>query len=117
MKYILLIILVTISLNCFSDQYVVEFDKATKKQVSSYTLKDGEAVTTTNPYVLVTAEEYALLGDATAWDKNTTDWLKKADNAKKVDDAITASASVKTDKEKLAELEAKVAALEAKEVK
>ena len=96
----------------FADQYVVEFKvvDGVKKQVSSYTIPDGETPNTTNSYVLVTEQEYALLGHGTEWDKNTQDWLKDSKNVDKVDLAI--ANKPKTDKELLAELEAKVAALE-----
>jgi len=95
--------------------YVVEFIvvDGVKKQNSSYTVESEDEIKGSNAYVLVTAEEYALLGDGSKWEKNTIEWLKKAENVAKVDLAITNKP--KTDKEKLAELEAKITALEDKE--
>lgn len=112
MKYIYLTLLLIIPLSLFADQYVVEWKEVDGKkvQVSSYTLPDGEAVDTDNAYTLVTAEEYALLGDGKDWEKNTTEWLKTPANVSKVDTAITNKP--KSDAEKLAKLEAKVLALE-----
>ena len=113
-KIILTLTILLTSTICYSDQYVVEFkvEDGVKKQVSSYTIPDGETPDTTNSYVLVTKEEYeGKLGDGTKWEQATTEWLKKSENVEKVDLAI--ANKPKTDKEILSELKAKVAALEA----
>ena len=112
MKNIILTILVTITFPLFADQYVIEFKvvDGVKKQISSYTIPDGETPDTTNAYVLVTAEEYEKLGHPSNWEKETTTWLKDLANVEKVNLAITNKP--KTDKEKLAELESKITALE-----
>ena len=111
MKKILLFIFTMIIVKTVyaEDLYVVEFNDS-KEQVSSYIVQSIDEIDTTNAYVLVTAEEYALLSDGSKWEENTTAWLKKKENEDKVDLAITNKP--KTDKEIIADLEARLKALE-----
>ena len=114
MKTLLLIsTILLISTTCFADLYVIEFDKTTQKQISSYTLKDDETIgKTENAVVYVSKEEYDLLGHSTNWDKNTQDWLKSTKNSDKLIDAIAIKESEKSEldllKERIESLETAV---------
>ena len=114
-KYLVLLLLIP-TMAFAETLYVVEWKVVDGKKVqnSSYTVESIDEIQGDMAYTLVTAEEYALLGDGTAWEKNTTTWLKDANNTSKVDTAIAEKPL--SDKEKLAILEAKITALEAKEV-
>lgn len=117
MKQLLILLFVLLTpILVVADEYVVEFEAVdgVKKQVSSYSIPDGESPDTTNTYVLVTAQEYVLLGDSLKWEENTTNWLKTQSNIDKVDLAIINKP--KTDKEIIADLTTRLETLEAKEV-
>jgi len=80
-------------MNLYAEQYVVVFDKNTKKQVKSFVLPDSEPLpeyNNSNLIVLtVTKEEYEILSDSYNWNIATTNWLKDEDNLKKLNNAIS----------------------------
>ena len=93
MRKIIFLLVLSFTMNLYAEQYVVVFDKNTKKQVKSFVLPDSEPLpeyNNSNLIVLtVTKEEYEILSDSYNWNIATTNWLKDEDNLKKLNNAIS----------------------------
>lgn len=93
MKKIIILLALSFTMNLYAEQYIVVFDKNTKKQIKSFTLPDSEPLPKyDNPNLIiikVTKEEYEMLSNCYNWNKATENWLKKEDNLKKLNEAIS----------------------------
>jgi len=93
MRKIVFLLVLSFTMNLYAEQYVVVFDKNTKKQVKSFVLSDSESLPeydNSNLIVItVTKEEYDMLSDCCNWNKATTKWLKDENNLKKLNNAIS----------------------------
>ena len=103
MKKIIFILALSFTVNLYADQYIVVFDKNTKKQVKSFILPDAEPLpeydNTDLVVITVSKQDYKLLSDGVKWNENTENWLKTQANLEKLNKAISAKeANVKIEK-------------------
>ena len=119
MKYIYLTLLLIFCTSLFAeDKYYVEVDAVTKELKSDYILKDGdvlEDISADRVLIELTKAEYeASAGEASAWEAKWANWKKVQKNVDKIDLAI--SNKPPSDADVIADLKARLTALEAKEV-
>jgi len=103
MKKIIFILALSFTVNLYADQYIVVFDKNTKKQIKSFVLPDTEPLpeydNTDLVVITVSEKDYKLLSDGAKWNENTENWLKTQANLEKLNKAISAKeANVKIEK-------------------
>jgi len=100
----------------YAETYYVKVNVLTGKRIALFKFKDGDVLkdTDTCAYVEITKEDHDIQNSSSYEESQTqfANWKKTQVNQDKIDLAI--ANKPKTDKEKLAELEAKIIVLESK---